>query len=157
MGEQHLDFLAIAAGLLVGRRLGDGTCDIARRLVDMSCDLPARRFRTASRLEWTRAAIGDAREVGDHVVAARSAFSVRPLKDLTGGADITIAPVVVVEVLSAERAVVAFRFVDDWNVRLDPLLVDEEMKVRCGALCGVGREPIGLHAEGRLCPVDHRL
>jgi hypothetical protein len=33
-------------------------------------------------------------------------------------------------------------------VRLNPLRVDEDMKVRCRAVCGVGHEPIGLNAEG---------
>src|SRR6185369_12105220 len=150
MGEQHLDFLAIAPGLLVGRRLCYSTCDVARRLMDMSRDLSARRFRTASRLEWTRAAIGGAREIRDHIVAAGPALSARSRQGLAGGADIAIAPVVVVEALSAERAVLAFRLIDDWNVRLDPFLVNEEMKVRCGAVRGVGHEPIGPNAEGRL-------
>ena len=61
--EQHLNFLAIPPGSLVGRRLGDRAGDIARGLVHVACDLPARRLWTAFRFERAVAAIGDAREI----------------------------------------------------------------------------------------------
>jgi hypothetical protein len=70
MREQHLYLLAIAARLLVGRRFGNGAGDIACRLVNVPRDLATRRLRAVSRLERTRAAVGEAREVGDHVITA---------------------------------------------------------------------------------------
>src|SRR5215469_834686 len=73
--EQHLNFLAISPGPLVGRRLGDRAGDIARCLVHVACDLPARRVWTAFGLQRADAAIGDAREIRDSVISAWSACS----------------------------------------------------------------------------------
>ena len=66
--EQHLDLLAIAARLLIGGGLGHGAGNVTCRLMNVSRDLAARRLRAASRLERASAAIGDAREIGDHVI-----------------------------------------------------------------------------------------
>ena len=45
--EEHLHFLAILAGLLVGIGLGDITGDIACGFMDAPSDLPIRGVRTA--------------------------------------------------------------------------------------------------------------
>jgi hypothetical protein len=55
MGEQHLDPLAIPAGLLECRRVIEGSSHIASRLIDVAGDFAMGRIRTA--LQFKRAQI----------------------------------------------------------------------------------------------------
>ena len=61
------------------------------------------------------------------------------------------------EVLARERAVLTLRFVDDWDMRRDPLLVDQPIEVGGGTIGAVRREPFGPDAEASFGPFDHRL
>ena len=64
---------------------------------------------------------------------------------------------VVVEVLARERAVLTLRFVDDWDMRRDPLLIDQPIEVGGRTIGAVRREPFGPDAEASFGPFDHRL
>jgi hypothetical protein len=51
MGEQHLDPLAIPAGLLEGGRVIEGSSHIARLFIDVAGDFAMGRIRAALRFE----------------------------------------------------------------------------------------------------------
>jgi hypothetical protein len=61
-----------------------------------------------------------------------------------GWADINVAFFVEPEIFSRERSILALRFVDNWNVRLDLLLIDDR---------SIGGEIHGLDVETRLRPL----
>src|SRR5580765_3403029 len=65
MREQHLDFLAVFARLLVRLGLGNLASDIPRRFMDAARNLAHRRVRTAARLQRATRTIGLAGSIND--------------------------------------------------------------------------------------------
>ena len=57
VGEQHLDPLALAARLVEGRRVVEGSGDVAGVLMDVARDLAMRGLRTAPRFKKTGLAV----------------------------------------------------------------------------------------------------
>jgi len=71
--------------------------------------------------------------------------------------DVPILRLIVDEVLAQECAVFARRFVDDRNMRGNPLGVDKPIEVRCRPISSVGREPFWFDAKTHFGPLDHCL
>src|SRR5215207_1146107 len=101
--------------------LGEGTGDMTRGLVHIA-DNPSRwHVRAALRLERARATLRHGGEIPQRVIGA----------DMTGcghrlarRACIDVALLVIDEVLTRERAIVALRLVDYRDMRGDPLLIN---------------------------------
>src|SRR5881397_528408 len=79
------------------------------------------------------------------------------VEELALRAHIDIALLVEGEVFPAQRAVLAFRFINDRNVRSDLLLVDDPVERRGRPIGRVRFKPFGLQAETLLGASDHRL
>ena len=144
MSKQHLDAFALTARLLEGLGLGERSRHVAGLLMNAARALARRLLRTASLLEDARSAIACAGSVEEQVI----------VHDLAGRgenverrADVDVALLVEGEVLAREGAVFALGFVDDGDVRCDPLFVDKPIEVRRRAVGRIGSEPLGLDAE----------
>src|SRR6516162_4447034 len=61
------------------------------------------------------------------------------------------------KVLSAQRAIFVLGFLNDRNVRSDPLLVDDPVERRRRSVRSVRCKTFGLQAEALLGPANHRL
>ena len=59
-------------------------------------------------------------------------------------ADINVVLLVEGKVCPAEGAILALRFVGDWDVRRDIFVVDEPIEVLSRAIGGITGEPLGL-------------
>ena len=69
------------------------------------------------------------------------------LEDLSGGAAIGIAGVVVDEILTRESAVNALRFVEHRDVRFDPAVMDQPVQHLGRAIGAVPNQPSGIQIE----------
>ncbi len=89
--------------------------------MDTAWDLALRRLGAAAILQRARSAVVDAGKIAIGVVVADPAArdQIGPVR-----ADIAVARFIVVEVVTAECAILALRFVDDGNVRFDAFFID---------------------------------
>ena len=103
MSKQHLDFLAIAARLIEGRRIIQGSGHVPGIFIDITGNFALRRPGTASLLERTRATVLCAGAIPVGVVMIDVP---RCLESLARRADIDIAFVIKAEVGSREGAII---------------------------------------------------
>src|SRR5580658_10418331 len=127
--------------------------------MDGAQDLAGGRVRTAPRLQRTALAIQLAGTIAHHAILiderARRPIDFSALPEfLPGRAGVTVAFVVIVEVVTREGAVAALGVVEHRNVRLDPFFMHQPGKVLRRAVGGISREPLRPQAEALLRTVD---
>src|SRR5439155_1568918 len=114
----------------------------------------------ATGFERARPAIVLAGAVVDHVVLHHTATrhgepSAVALEGLASRAPVGVADMVVSEVLAREGAVWALGFVEDWDVRLDPTVMNKPVQHLGRAIGGVTDQPDGV--EGKPFTADQAL
>src|SRR6059058_721878 len=162
VGEQHLHLFALTARGPVRLGLGDVARHVASALVDGARDLAGGCLRTALRFQGTSLAIQLAGAIAHHAVLiderARHSVDFLALPEfLPGRADIAVALVVVGKRVAREGAVGALRFVEDRDVRLNPLLMDQPIQHLGRAIGAVADEALGIEIEACNRPLDHAL
>src|SRR5258705_4098091 len=101
--------------------------------MDRALDLASRFVWAATGFERARPAIVLAGSVVDHLVLHHTATrhgepSAVALEGLASRAPVGVADMVVSEVLAREGAVWALGFVEDWDVRLDPTVMNKPVQ-----------------------------
>ena len=127
VSEQHLDALAIAAGLLERFRFGQRSSHVSSVFVDVSHDPAGRHVRAAFWLEPASPAHRHGCDVARRMVAADRT---RCPQDLARRTNVDVLRLVEREVFPRERTVLSFGLVDHRDVRGDLLLVDQPVEVR---------------------------
>src|SRR5947209_17353175 len=126
--------------------------------MDGAQDLTGGRIRTAPRLQRTALAIQLAGAITHHAVLIderpRHSIDFLALPEfLPGRADVTVALVVVDEVVARVGAVGALGFIEHRNVRLDTALMHQPGEVLGRTVGGVGRQPLRPQAEALPRPI----
>src|SRR5258705_1009300 len=130
--------------------------------MDRALDLASRFVWAATGFERARPAIVLAGSVVDHLVLHHTATrhgepSAVALEGLASRAPVGVADMVVSEVLAREGAVWALGFVEDWNVRLDPTVMNKPVQHLGRAIGGVTDQPGGVQSEAFKRALDHML
>src|SRR5262245_25615861 len=122
--------------------------------MDAAWDFALRRLRTAPGLQRTRTTVRDpcAIKQGRPIVNVA-----RGVQQLALRTDIDIAHLVECEVIPAQRAIFAPRFVDDRNVWRDLLLIDDPIERLGRAIVRIGGKVLRLEVKAFLGSLDHRL
>jgi hypothetical protein len=133
VGEQHLDLFALTARGSVGFGFGNFAGQVTRPLVDRALDLASRFVWATTGFERARPAIVLAGSVVDHVVLHHTATrhgepSAVALEGFASRAPVGVADMVISEVLAREGAVWALGFVEDWDVWLDPTVMNKPVQ-----------------------------
>src|SRR5438067_11546499 len=79
------------------------------------------------------------------------------LEGLASRAPVGVADMVISEVLAREGAVWALGFVEDWDVRLDPTVMNKPVQHLGRAIGGVTDQPGGVESEAFERALDHAL
>src|SRR5204863_6143984 len=112
--------------------------------------------------ERARPAIVLAGSVVDHVVLHHTATrhgepSAVALEGLASRAPVCVADMVISEVLAREGAVWALGFVEDWDVRLDPTVMNKPVQHLGRVIGGVTDQPGAVESEAFERALDHAL
>src|SRR5262249_30258084 len=154
MGEQHLDAFAVAARLLESFSVNECTGGIASVFIDAARDFALRRLWAAFRFQRTRLTIRGPRAIEENIAIVDPAIH---LQELALRVYIDVPILVEVKLLPAQRTIFALGFLNDWNVRSDPLLVDDPIERRRRSVGSVRCKTFGLHAKALFGAANHRL
>src|SRR5262249_62125452 len=127
MGEEDVDAFAGEAGLLESFSVNECTGGIASVFIDAAWDFALRRLSAAFGFQRTRLTIRGPRATEENIAIVDPACRVQKL---ALRAYIDVAIVVEGKVLPSQRAIFALGFLNDRNVRSDPLLVDDPVERR---------------------------
>src|SRR5262245_34736463 len=122
--------------------------------MDAARDFALRRLWAAFGFQRTRPTIRGPRAIEENIAIVDPACRVQKLP-LRAYIDVPI--LVEGKVLSAQRAIFALGFLNDRNVRSDPLLVDDPVERRRRSVGSVRCKTFGLQAEALFGAANHRL
>src|SRR5215468_1813989 len=152
--QQHLDAFAVAARLLESFGVNECTGGRASVFIDAARDFALRRLWAAFGFQRARPTIGGPRAIEENIAIVDPACRVQKLALQTY---IDVPILVEGKVLSAQPAIFALGFLNDRNVRSDPLLVDDPVQRRRRSVGSVRCKTFGLQAEALFSAVNHRL
>jgi hypothetical protein len=152
-GANSISTFSFAARSQIGIGIGDVAGEVTRAFMGRAQNLAGRSVGAAPGIHWAGVAVMLARPVTDQVVFRHTGpRRLEPprvvLEDLSGGAAIGVAGMVVGEVLAREGAVGALGFVEHRDVRLDPALMDQPVQHLGRAIAGVGNQALRVIARG---------